>query len=309
VARYGGDEFAIIAIDADERTAAEVARRAVEGIGHALAPLAFEQDATAATAGVAEWASGDSATALIARADGALLYGKQQGSRGTAVRASSLPAEFVPAGNVRDLGGLPDTDDAIWHDRAREQSERLRKRTRQLAVVNAVAMRLAELSDPVRIADAAVDELDRGFEHFVSAILRVRGDGYLESVAVRGVGFARLGVERWAQPLESGLIGRALRERRPVVSGDVRAESDYRIMPGTFDVRSEIAVPIWVGKELWGAIDLEEVRGDAFDEDDVRLLQTVAAQLGLALRAAGVAQAAADSESSSARQSRSTLAT
>jgi GAF domain-containing protein len=223
-----------------------------------------------------------------------------------AVRASSLPAEFIPAGNARGPGGLPHTDDPVWHDRAREQTERLRKRTRELAVVNSVAVRLAELSDPMRIAEAAVDELDRGFEHFLSAILRVRGDGYLESVAVRGVGFMRLGIDRWAQPLGAGLIGRAVRERRPVLSGDVRAEPDYRIVPGTFDVRSEIAVPIWVGTELWGAIDLEEVRPEAFDEDDARLMQTIAAQVGLALRAA--THDAADSESSSARQSRSTLA-
>jgi hypothetical protein len=33
---------------------------------------------------------------LIARADEALLYGKQRGSRGTAVPASSVPAGFTP---------------------------------------------------------------------------------------------------------------------------------------------------------------------------------------------------------------------
>jgi hypothetical protein len=33
---------------------------------------------------------------LIARADEALLYGKQRGSRGTAVRASSVPPGFAP---------------------------------------------------------------------------------------------------------------------------------------------------------------------------------------------------------------------
>jgi diguanylate cyclase (GGDEF)-like protein len=96
VARYGGDEFAIIAIDADERTAAEVATRALGGIARALGELGPAGDATAATAGVAEWTPDDSPTMLIARADHALLYGKQQGSRGTAVRASSMPAGFTP---------------------------------------------------------------------------------------------------------------------------------------------------------------------------------------------------------------------
>ena len=90
VARYGGDEFAVIAIDADEATAMEVARRALEAIARALSALGSAGQATAATAGVAEWQAGDSPSALIGRADRALLHGKHQTGRGTAVRASSL---------------------------------------------------------------------------------------------------------------------------------------------------------------------------------------------------------------------------
>ena len=101
VARYGGDEFAVIAIDADEATATEVALRAVEAIGRALDTLGSAGQTTAATAGVAEWEAGDSPTALIARADRALLHGKHRDGRGTAVRASSLAA----AGGDTGSGG------------------------------------------------------------------------------------------------------------------------------------------------------------------------------------------------------------
>ena len=103
VARYGGDEFAVIAMDADEATAAEVARRAVEAIGGALGTLGSAGEATAATAGVAEWQTGDSPSDLIGRADRALLHGKHAGLRGTAVRASSLPA--AAAGGAGSGGG------------------------------------------------------------------------------------------------------------------------------------------------------------------------------------------------------------
>jgi diguanylate cyclase (GGDEF)-like protein len=92
VARYGGDEFAVIAMDADETTATEVARRAVEAIERALGTLGSAGAATAATAGVAEWQAGDSPSELIGRADRALLYGKHSGLRGSSVPASSLPA-------------------------------------------------------------------------------------------------------------------------------------------------------------------------------------------------------------------------
>jgi diguanylate cyclase (GGDEF)-like protein len=92
VARYGGDEFAIIALDAGEAAAAEVVSRGLNEIRGRLGQLGFTGEAAAATAGVAESRPDDSPTMLIARADEALLHGKHEGSRGSVVRASSLPA-------------------------------------------------------------------------------------------------------------------------------------------------------------------------------------------------------------------------
>jgi HD-GYP domain-containing protein (c-di-GMP phosphodiesterase class II) len=44
-----------------------------------------------------------------------------------------------------------------------------------------------------------------------------------------------------------------------------------------------------MGEEVWGAIDIEEVHPDAFDEDDARLVQTAADQIGSALWAGALA--------------------
>ena len=310
VARYGGDEFAIVAIDADERTAAEVASRAIEGATRAISHVDDSQTARGATAGVAEWSSDEGPTALIARADRALLYGKQQGSRGVAVQASELPGDFMPLGAERHAAVPAELADGLWSDRAREQTERLRMRTRQLELANAVGARLAPLTDAGEAVAAAVEELDRYFDYFLCAVLRLRDDGYLESVAAAGDAVERVEGGRWSQPVASGLLGRCVRERRPVIAGDVRGEPDYRLVPFMVDVRSELCVPIWVGEEVWGAIDVEEVQPDAFDEDDARLVQTVADQVGAAVRMAGLLGKLQEavSESSDARQSRSTLA-
>ena len=53
-------------------------------------------------------------------------------------------------------------------------------------------------------------------------------------------------------------------------------------------MRSELVVPLWVGEELWGVINIEELAPGAFDEDDVRLVETVADQVGAALRSASL---------------------
>jgi diguanylate cyclase (GGDEF)-like protein len=97
VARYGGDEFAIVALDATEGEAARVAKRAVLQVRRALA--GYEPGAlTGATAGVAEWRPGERQERLIERADDALLYGKHKGERGGVQAASLAPAPTTQAG-------------------------------------------------------------------------------------------------------------------------------------------------------------------------------------------------------------------
>jgi HD-GYP domain-containing protein (c-di-GMP phosphodiesterase class II) len=65
--------------------------------------------------------------------------------------------------------------------------------------------------------------------------------------------------------------------------GDVTSEPDYRTTPMTLDTRSELDVPIWCGGRSWGAITVQETSVDAFADEDARLLETVADQLGAAL--------------------------
>ncbi|HEY1358971.1 MAG TPA: GAF domain-containing protein [Thermoleophilaceae bacterium] len=288
VARYGGDEFALVLADAAEHEAADVTRRALERLAGSVAGLELESE-PAATAGVAEWEPGMSASELVARADEALLGGKRSGYRGNAAVASEMdgsatavvralrPAEPSAAAPLRPV----ETPAPAGN---REQVERLRKRTRQLALANALGMRIAAIDTPDQLLDAAVEELQRAFGYYMCAIARIREDGYVELVAGRGKPFERLGDRKISQPLEAGVIGRALRERRPIVVNDVMLDADYRSVEESSESRAELTVPLWVGGELWGAINVEQDQPDAFDEDDLRLLTTIADQVGLALR-------------------------
>src|SRR5207237_650636 len=107
VARYGGDEFAIVAVDADEARAAEIAHRALERIAEAVAELGEKAEGAAATAGVAQWASEVAPIELVRQADRALLYGKQEGVRGTVVLASATPADFLIGRSYVDTRQMP----------------------------------------------------------------------------------------------------------------------------------------------------------------------------------------------------------
>ncbi len=78
-------------------------------------------------------------------------------------------------------------------------------------------------------------------------------------------------------PLDQGLTGLAVRERRPVKIGDVTTDSHYvGFVPG---VRSEMAAPLVIGERAIGVVNVESFKPDAFSGDDLRLLATLAGQL------------------------------
>ena len=122
------------------------------------------------------------------------------------------------------------------------------------------------------------------------AVIRVREDERVDALAVRGSPFVALAMRDWSQPVGDGMIGRCLRERAPLLVNDVRSEPDYAVTPETADVRSELVAPLLVEGAVWGAINLEELVEDAFDDEDAQLLCILANQVAAAIRSAQLVQ-------------------
>jgi diguanylate cyclase (GGDEF)-like protein len=171
---------------------------------------------------------------------------------------------------------------------AREGVRSLRRRTRHLAVTGHLMARLATATTEPEVLEAAVEELHGEFGFPLCSIVRLTPAGEVELAEARGTMAERLQESGWRQPAGVGLIGRALREREVVVVGDVHSEPDYRQIGDTRGVRSELCAPVFVDDQLWGAIDLEDHRPDAFSSDEAHLMRTVADQMGSALRATGL---------------------
>jgi len=78
-----------------------------------------------------------------------------------------------------------------------------------------------------------------------------------------------------------GATGRVVETGEPVLLADVReAERYYASDPAT---RSELCVPLRVGRRVIGALNLESCQLAAFDEDDLRLLSILAGHLAAVL--------------------------
>ncbi len=96
-----------------------------------------------------------------------------------------------------------------------------------------------------------------------------------------------VGKERYLSvPFGKGLIGTAAETRKPVRVGDVTKDSRY--IEHVAATRSELDVPMLIGEELVGVLNLESTRFDAFDEDSEELAVILANQAAVALYNVGL---------------------
>jgi diguanylate cyclase (GGDEF)-like protein len=68
------------------------------------------------------------------------------------------------------------------------------------------------------------------------------------------------------------------------LADDVQADSRYFSWEGLPETRSELAIPLHFGQEILGVLDIQSDHVAAFDRDDRTVLQTLANQIGIAIR-------------------------
>jgi L-methionine (R)-S-oxide reductase len=76
-------------------------------------------------------------------------------------------------------------------------------------------------------------------------------------------------------PADRGLTGAAVAARSTVVSNDVA--SDPRYLTALESTGSELIVPVLVGERVVGTLDVEDERVGAFDDEDRRTFEQIAA--------------------------------
>jgi sigma-B regulation protein RsbU (phosphoserine phosphatase) len=95
-------------------------------------------------------------------------------------------------------------------------------------------------------------------------------------------------------PLDRGLIGAAIQEKRVINVGDVRKDSRYYMVNP--ETRSEMAVPLIYKGRAVGVLDIEHTRANYFNEDHERAMTTLAAQIAIAIENAQLYQRVAQQE-------------
>jgi len=195
-------------------------------------------------------------------------------------------------GDVRLLETLANAMSvALENARLFDETQRLLKETEQrnaeLAVINSIQQGMAGSLDFQGIVDLVGDKLSevlgsedigiRWLDHDSRIVHYLYEIEHGKRLALPPL---QLEAERWQR-----LAARRPPRLQNTVAEQVAAGSG--IMPGTDQAKSALNVQIAVGEKILGNIQLEDHRREhAFGESDVRLLETIASAMGVALQSA-----------------------
>ena len=82
---------------------------------------------------------------------------------------------------------------------------------------------------------------------------------------------------------ETGLVGFVTSTGKPRVALDTGADAIFFNNPDLPETRSEITLPLRVGEEMIGALDVQSVEPNAFNQEDIQILSTLADQVSIAI--------------------------
>jgi len=83
---------------------------------------------------------------------------------------------------------------------------------------------------------------------------------------------------------QSGIVGYVSATGNPRISLDVEADTAFFNNPDLPNTRSEMALPLRVGDQTIGVLDVQSITANAFQEEDIEVLSTLADQVAIAIQ-------------------------
>ncbi len=187
---------------------------------------------------------------------------------------------------VFDLEGHPNGFVGVTRDITERlrAAEALARQASQLALLNEIGARVAAVLDLDQVLQEAARLVQERFGyHHVGLFTRDAGSDRLVMKARAGE-FASILPPDHEAVLGQGIVGWVGLHGKTLLANDVGAEPRYvNLYPDRLPTRSELSVPIRVGDDILGVLDLQSPQPNAFDPGDVTTVETLAGQIAVAI--------------------------
>ena len=178
--------------------------------------------------------------------------------------------------------------------------ERVQDRTAELEKANQLSMKRARQFQAVAKVMSAVssvqslDELlplitqvisDQFNVYHTGIFLLDNNQEYAILRAANSEGGQRMLARKHSLPVgQTGIVGFAAATGQPRIALDVGADSVYFDNPDLPDTHSEIALPLRYAGQIIGVLDVQSIEPDAFQPDDIDVLNTLGDQVAVAIK-------------------------
>jgi PAS domain S-box-containing protein len=163
----------------------------------------------------------------------------------------------------------------------------LARRARELNLVANIGTQVSAILEPGLMLQTVADRIQESFRLYHAHIYLVNENkDTLTLTGGAGEVGRKLVAQGWQIPLgqEQSLVARAARTRQGVIVNDVSIDPNFlpnELLPNT---RAEMAIPLIVGDQVLGVLDVQADQINRFSEEDVNIQTTLAVQVAVALQ-------------------------
>jgi PAS domain S-box-containing protein len=186
-------------------------------------------------------------------------------------------------GSINGLGGvlIDITDRKRLEAQVQEAFER---RGYQVQVSTEISQQISQATELGELFERVVTLTKERLGYYHTQLLRYDPN---QDAVVLTAGYGETGQKMFAEghhmPMGSGLIGTAAATGKTVMRPELAQDPDWKPNPLLPDTKGEIAVPIKLGDEVLGVLDVQSDRAGALSEDDRLLLEGLCGQIAIAM--------------------------
>ena len=160
------------------------------------------------------------------------------------------------------------------------------RRARQFEAIAQVARAITSIQDEDTLLSRLVQVISENFGFYHAGIFLLDEEQqYAILRASNSDGGRKMLARRHKLKVgQAGIVGHVAASGTPRIAVDVELDASFKENPDLPETRSELALPLKVGDQIIGVLDVQSTEANAFQQEDTDVLYTLADQVAIAIQ-------------------------